>query len=189
MSRHLKSPGSIRQGRRVFLTNASLMVLSAALPKVNQASIIRSPERNLEFFNLHTNESLRCCYWKQGAYDVGALTQINHILRDHRAEVSMKMDPELLDLLHLLHRTTRSNAPYHIVSGYRSPKTNASLRKSSNGVAKRSLHMQGKAIDVRLPDVKLSQLRDVAISLGAGGVGYYAKSNFLHIDTGRPRSW
>ena len=99
------------------------------------------------------------------------------------------MDPQLLDLLHLLHRKTESNAPFHVISGYRSPKTNARLRSASNGVAKRSLHMQGKAIDIRLPDIKLSRLRDAAISLQAGGVGYYAKSNFLHLDTGRPRSW
>ena len=99
------------------------------------------------------------------------------------------MDTSLLDLLHTIHQTTGSSAPFHVISGYRSPHTNKKLRKQDNGIAKRSLHMQGKAIDIRLPDVELKYLRDAAISLQAGGVGYYSKSNFIHIDIGRPRSW
>mgnify|MGYP003646903223 FL=1 len=92
-------------------------------------------------------------------------------------------------MLHTLHSLTQSNSAFEIISGYRSAKTNETLRNSTSGVAKRSLHMQGKAIDVRLPDIELKKLRDVAISLQAGGVGYYSRSGFLHLDTGRPRNW
>jgi uncharacterized protein YcbK (DUF882 family) len=99
------------------------------------------------------------------------------------------MDKNLLDLLYVLQQQVDKKGAYHIISGYRSPKTNAKLRQRSKGVAKRSLHMQGKAIDVRLPGVELKHLRQAALQLKAGGVGYYPKSNFVHIDTGRPRFW
>jgi len=158
-------------------------------PHLIHANSIASSERTLEFINLHTDETLRSCYWVDGEYDPNSLSEINHILRDHRADESYNMDASLIDLLHVLHEMTGSNSPFHIISGYRSPQTNEKLRKQSNGVAKRSLHMQGKAIDIRLPDVELRHLRDAAISLNAGGVGYYAKSNFIHLDLGKPRSW
>ena len=138
---------------------------------------------------MHTDETLSCCYWRDGDYDFTSLAKIDHILRDHRAEEVYAIDRQLLDLLYTLQSHAGSNAPYEVISGYRSPQTNAKLRSSSSGVAKRSLHMQGKAIDVRLPDVPLTTLRKLAISLDAGGVGYYAKSNFLHLDMGRPRNW
>ncbi len=150
---------------------------------------MRSSERTLEFINLHTDETLRCCYWANGEYDPSGLNEINHILRDHRANEVYEIDASLIDLLHILHETTDSKAPFHIISGYRSPHTNEKLRNQGNGVAKRSLHMQGKAIDIRLPDIELTHLRDAAISLNVGGVGYYAKSNFIHVDIGKPRSW
>lgn len=163
--------------------------LSATFPQLIQANIRTSSERTLEFVNLHTEETLDCCYWREGRYDPAALAKIDYLLRDHRAEEVLTIDRQLLDLLHSLRELSGSSAPYEVISGYRSPKTNARLRKSSGGVAKRSLHMQGKAIDVRLPDIKLAVLRDMAVSLQNGGVGYYAKSNFLHLDTGRTRRW
>ena len=178
-----------QRDRRSFLKSSSAVILTVAFPQLIQANIKKSSERTLEFVNLHTNETLDCCYWRSGRYDSSALAQINYVLRDHRAEEVYTIDPQLLDLLHSLRESTGSSAPFEVISGYRSPKTNAKLRSTTGGVAKRSLHMQGKAIDVRLPDIKLAHLRDAAISMQNGGVGYYAKSNFLHIDIGRTRSW
>ena len=181
--------GASHCDRRSFLKNSSIVLLSAAFPQIIQASTVTSSDRTLAFVNLHTDETLDCCYWKSGRYDPSALAQINYVLRDHRAEETYAIDHQLLDLLHTLHKFAGSSAPFEVISGYRSPKTNAQLRSTSSGVAKRSLHMQGKAIDVRLPDIDLAYFRDTAISLQTGGVGYYAKSNFLHIDIGRTRFW
>lgn len=175
--------------RRSFLKSSSVALLSVAFPQLIQANIKKYSDRTLEFVNLHTNETLDCCYWQNGRYDVAALARIDYLLRDHRAEEVYPIDPQLLDLLHSLRTFAGSSAPFEVISGYRSPKTNARLRNTTGGVARRSLHMQGKAIDVRLPDIKLAKLRDMAISLQNGGVGYYAKSNFLHIDIGRTRRW
>ena len=175
--------------RRWFLKSSSIALLSAAFPQIIQANINKSSERTLEFVNLHTNETLDCCYWRNGRYDPTALAQIDYLLRDHRAEEVYPIDRQLLDLLHSLRDFAGSKAPFEVISGYRSPKTNTHLRNTTGGVAKRSLHMQGKAIDVRLPDIKLANLRDMAVALQNGGVGYYAKSNFLHIDIGRTRRW
>lgn len=180
--------------RRKFIKCSVAVATTCSFPHLiyansNASSNASSPERTLEFINLHTDETLSSCYWANGVYDENSLNEINQILRDHRANEIYAMDTRLIDLLHTLHAMTESKAPFHIISGYRSPQTNEKLRKQGSGVAKRSLHMQGKAIDVRLPDVKLSKLRDAAISLEAGGVGYYAKSNFIHLDIGKPRSW
>jgi len=175
--------------RRKFIKCSAALLAASNFPNLAIAKNTASSERTLDFLNLHTDETLHSCYWVDGEYDASSLNEINHILRDHRANEAYDMDASLIDLLHVLHELTESKSPFHIISGYRSPKTNAKLRKQTNGVAKRSLHMQGKAIDVRLPDVKLQDLRDAAISLHAGGVGFYSKSNFIHIDTGKPRSW
>ena len=180
-------PGKIN--RRSFLKGSAALAASSTFPQLIHASTEQPSERTLGFVNLHTDETLRCCYWANGEYDLNSLNEINHILRDHRTNDIYGMDASLIDLLHNLHEITGSKSPFHIISAYRSPKTNEKLRQTSNGVAKRSLHLQGKAIDIRLPDVELNHLRDAAISLKAGGVGYYAKSNFIHIDTGKPRSW
>lgn len=157
----------------------------AASPSPRQAQ----PERKLSLLNLHTGEKLKTTYWTEGEYQVSELNAINQILRDHRTGDAYHMDKGLLDLLNVLHQKMDSKHAFEIISGYRSAKTNAALNKSTNGVAKKSLHMQGKAIDIRLPGCKLSELKKVAISLQTGGVGYYPKSGFIHIDTGRVRRW
>ena len=175
--------------RRRFLTNSAGLVLTSSFSQLIHANTEASSERTLEFVNLHTNETLNCCYWTNGKYNLNSLSKINYVLRDHRADETYEINTRLLDLLYVLHQTTGSQAPFHVISAYRSPKTNEKLRKQGSGVAKRSMHMSGKAIDIRLPDVKLNNLRDKALSLHAGGVGYYAKSNFIHVDIGRPRSW
>lgn len=189
MDRSFELLNSSKFNRRRFLKCSAALVASSTFSPLIHANTGLSSERTLEFINLHTDETLRCCYWANGEYDLDSLNEINHILRDHRANEVYEIDAKLVDFLHLLQKTTDSRTPFHIISGYRSPHTNEKLRKQSNGVAKRSLHMQGKAIDIRLPDVELTHLRDAAISLQAGGVGYYAKSDFIHVDIGKPRSW
>ena len=189
MGRSFELFSSTTFNRRKFLKRSTVLTVSSLFPHIIQANTELSSERTLSFVNLHTDEVLSCCYWENGEYIVENLAQINHLLRDHRANEVTEIDTSLLDLLHILHQSTGSTSSYHVISAYRSPHTNEKLRQQSNGVAKRSLHMQGQAIDIRLPDIDSTQLRDAAIALQAGGVGYYAKSNFVHIDIGRPRSW
>ena len=189
MSRSSHLPHSGNLNRRNFLIRSSAAALAVTFPTISQSATKQSSEKTLAFLNLHTNETLTCCYWNNGQHDGNALAEINYILRDHRSGEVAPIDTQLLDMLHKLQQLTDSNSPFHIISGYRSAKTNEKLRRTTKGVAKRSLHMQGKAIDVSLPDVKLATFRDAAISLNVGGVGYYTKSGFLHLDTGRPRNW
>lgn len=155
----------------------------------NTLPAIAQVERKLSLLNLHTGESLKATYWAEGQYQPDELTAINHVLRDHRTGDIYPMDKALLDLLTVLHHEVNGKQPFQVISGYRSPKTNALLNKKSNGVARKSLHMQGKAIDIRLPGCQLSDLRQVAIDCQTGGVGYYPKSDFIHVDTGRTRRW
>ncbi|MAX53252.1 MAG: Twin-arginine translocation pathway signal [Methylophaga sp.] len=175
---------SRRQFLQWGLTSTVLLTTPLAL-----AEKLKQPPRHIAFDNLHTGEKLKVAYWEAGFYKTDALKQINHILRDHRTDEQMPIDRHLIDLLNLLHTELGSKSPFQIISGYRSSQTNSMLRKTSDGVAKKSLHMVGKAIDVRLADVELSRLREAALTLNAGGVGYYPKSNFVHLDTGRPRQW
>lgn len=179
-----------KQCRRGFMRRS--FALAAGLCMVNEAPALilrKDTDRTLAFHNLHTNEDLKCSYWSNGSYDGVALEDIAHVLRDHRTGEIRPIDTELLDLLTLVRRTLDTRRPYHVISGYRSPSTNAKLHAKSKGVAKKSLHMLGKAIDVRVPDVPLSKLRKVGLELAVGGVGYYPKSNFVHLDIGRPRFW
>lgn len=180
--------------RRRFLGIGAAAAAAAVVPsRVIAADAPKpAPERVLSFFNTHTGERLKAAYCCGGIYQPEALTQINHILRDFRANETKPIDPVLLDLLHELGGTLETDQPFHIISGYRSPHTNSLLRErggSTTGVATRSLHMVGKAIDIRVPGVKLDHLRGAARSLKLGGVGYYPSSNFVHVDTGRVRYW
>lgn len=174
--------------RRNFLKAASGTAAMVLAPTV-LAKPVAQGERVLRFHNLHTGENIKATYWAEGQYIAEELAAIDHLLRDHRVNEMIKMDRHLYDLLYTLQQQVSSHKSYHVISGYRSPATNAKLRHNSSGVAKRSLHMQGKAIDIRLPGVELKHLRQAALSLKAGGVGYYPKSNFIHVDTGRPRFW
>ena len=149
----------------------------------------KDSERILRFQNIHTGEKLSATYWADGRYIAEEIAAIDHVLRDHRSKEVMTMDRKLYDLLYTLQKQVEKPGIYQIISGYRSPASNSKLRASSKGVAKRSLHMRGKAVDIRLPGVELKHLRQAALDLRAGGVGYYPKSNFIHIDTGRPRFW
>ena len=179
--------------RRRFLRAGLQMGLAASttliLPKAFAQTQVIQAERKLSLLNLHTGESLTATYWADGQYQQDELAAINHLLRDHRTGDIHAMDTSLLELLNTLHGELGSKEAFQIISGYRSPKTNAALHKKSNGVATHSLHMQGKAIDIRLPDCQLTDLRKAALQCQRGGVGYYAKSNFVHVDTGRVRHW
>lgn len=153
------------------------------------ANSVFSIERSLSFYNLHTGEELTTTYWRKGKYSEAALADINYILRDYRTGDIKKIDSTLLDLLFALSNKVGANEPFHIISGYRSPKTNAMLAKRSVGVAKHSQHILGKAVDIRLPECGLDCLHKAAIELRGGGVGYYHASDFIHVDVGRVRYW
>jgi uncharacterized protein YcbK (DUF882 family) len=176
------------RSRRRFL-QASGGVAAGLLIAPAHAGLDRHGQRALSLRNLHTGEKITRTYWADGEYLAEPLSDIDHLLRDHRTDEVHPIDPQLLDVLHRLQYRVGSRKSFEIISGYRSPKTNAMLRGNSGGVARKSLHMQGKAIDVRLPGHDLGKLRQAALSLKAGGVGYYPKSNFLHMDTGRVRHW
>jgi uncharacterized protein YcbK (DUF882 family) len=179
--------------RRHFLawgaTGVALALPALATPHIANASVIVANQRKLAFNNLHTGETLKTVYWEGGDYVPGALGEINHILRDFRVNEVHPIDARLLDLLNTLHQKLGSKVPFSIISGYRSPKTNAVLAEASNGVAKHSLHMVGEAIDIHLEDVALNDLHRGAIALRRGGVGYYPASDFVHVDVGRVRTW
>lgn len=174
--------------RRQFLTGlasvAGLLITSPVL-----AAIAPSQERTLAFHHTHTGERRRITYWRDGEYLPEKLQELNHLLRDYRTDDQVVMDRKLLDTLYALHLSLDEPGEFEIISAYRSPKTNAMLRRNTSGVAKHSLHMEGKAIDIRVCGCKLKQLRKTAIALKAGGVGYYPKSDFVHVDTGRVRYW
>jgi uncharacterized protein YcbK (DUF882 family) len=178
--------------RRRFLqfgvAAATSLLLPDALGNIRVNTPV-APERKLSLFNLHTGESITATYWAEGEYQNSELAAINNILRDHRTGDVHSMDSSLLELLNTLHHKLDVKESFQVISGYRSPKTNAQLSKKSHGVAKKSLHMQGKAIDIRLPGCALSDLQKAALSCRKGGVGYYPKSDFIHIDTGRVRRW
>jgi uncharacterized protein YcbK (DUF882 family) len=174
--------------RRDFLRLGS-GVLAGLLCPTAVASRRIQQERSLAFKNTHTGESLQTVYWAVGEYLDSGLQEINTILRDHRADETYPMDRGLLDLLYALQLEVDCHNAFHVISGYRSPTTNATLRNKSSGVARRSYHMQGKAIDIRLPGCELADLHRAALGLKAGGVGSYAASDFIHVDVGPVRRW
>ncbi len=182
-------------GRRRFL---GLGAAALALPFLTRLSALASPQppagplppdRGLSFYNTHTGESAAVEYCRQGCFIPESLKKVDHILRDHRTGETKPIDVDLLDLLNTLARTLPAEAPFHVISGYRSPHTNALLRKTGGGVASNSLHLVGKAIDIRVPGVKLRTLYKTAVELRGGGVGIYPGSDFVHVDVGRVRTW
>jgi uncharacterized protein YcbK (DUF882 family) len=172
--------------RRALLGWAACSAAAWALPRAASAD---ESERALAFVHTHTGESGRVVYWADGDYVPEGLGALKRLLRDHYSDEEHAIDPRLLDLLHRLHGVVDAREPFHVISGYRSPATNATLAARSGGVATRSLHMRGEAIDVRLPGCELTTLRDAALALRAGGVGYYGGPSFVHVDVGRVRRW
>lgn len=172
--------------RRKFLQLGLCAATVLVLPRPIFASI---PARELSFYNNHTSEKIRLTYCENNQYIPSALQALNHFMRDHRTGDIHPIDPTLFDQLHTLQRVTGKTGQFHVISGYRSPATNKALHAHSDGVAQHSLHMEGKAMDISLPGVALSTLHKAALSMKAGGVGYYPSSDFVHIDTGRLRHW
>jgi uncharacterized protein YcbK (DUF882 family) len=144
--------------------------------------------RSLSLQHLHTDERLEVTYFADGRYLLQAITEVEHVLRDFRTGESHAIDLDLLDTLHALVQSCGGGA-IQIICGYRSPATNAQLQATTEGVAPNSLHMEGRAVDVRLRGCDTATLRDAALALGRGGVGYYPQSDFIHLDTGRVRRW
>jgi uncharacterized protein YcbK (DUF882 family) len=184
-----KQAGRIVLSRRNFLGTMVGASMALAAPGAIASVAASGRDRELSLYNTHTGEKLSATYWSAGRYLDDGLEEINWLLRDHRAGAANPMDPKLLDLLHQLQANTGHPGEFHVISGYRSPATNKMLSKKSSGVAKRSYHMQGMAIDVRLPGYDTAQLRKAAIAMKGGGVGYYSSSDFIHLDTGRVRYW
>lgn len=174
--------------RRTFLKLGASAALTTVFTHPVWAAM--APEnRVLTFYNIHTGEALKTCYYARGKLIHRALQRIDHIMRDHRTGEVKPVDPLLLDVLHRLTMAIAPPGPISIISGYRSPSTNAALRKITRGVAVNSLHMEGRAIDIRIPGCRTEAIRERAITMQSGGVGYYPRSDFVHLDTGPFKVW
>lgn len=184
-------PNHSDHARRIFLRRASRLALAgAALPFAPPALASLPGARSLAFDHTHTGERVSQVYAIDQQYLPDTLTVFNRFLRDHYSGEVGVIDPQLFDLLHRVKLLLGCEDPFQVISGYRCPATNAALRNTrSGGVARRSLHMDGRAIDIRIAGVALADLRDAALSLRLGGVGYYPREQFVHVDTGRVRSW
>ena len=174
--------------RDVLRFGAGLGLAAIAAPAWAQSLDIWEPRRAI-LDNLHTGEKFDAVYYANGSYLPDALAEATRVMRDWRTGDEHFIDPALFDALSAIRSRVETNAPFQIISGYRSPRTNTMLRGKSHGVAEGSQHILGKAIDVRLPGVQLVHLKNAALDISAGGVGYYPVSNFVHVDTGRVRQW
>jgi len=175
--------------RRKIITSGIFALGASCFPSFSLAGLIKNEPRELSLNNLHTGEILQSQYFDGNNYQSNELKKLNYICRDFRQNEMITMDKHLFDQITAIQKIIGSKAQVQIISGYRSPVTNQMLNAKSSGVAKKSHHMLGKAIDFRLEGVPLAEVRKAALSLKAGGVGYYPKSNFLHIDTAQFRSW
>lgn len=183
-----REAGTLDRSRRRLVGAIAAVLAAPALVLARRAGAAPIARR-LAFEHTHTGERLALTYAVGDAYLPQALATLRRFLRDFRSGETHAIDPALLDQLHRLATLTASGAPFQVISAYRSPATNRRLRERSQGVAAQSLHLTGQAIDIRLADVALGDLRDAALSLRAGGVGYYPASDFVHVDTGRVRRW
>ena len=174
--------------RRSLVKAGFAMLACGSLPSFARAYAAKET-RSLHFHNIHTGENLKAVYWEEGVYLTETLKDIAYILRDHYTNDMKPIDPHLLDVLAYLHAALDSKKPFEVVSGYRSPHTNAMLCRESRGVNPQSLHMYGKAIDIRLRDERLHAIRDEAMKMSQGGVGYYPHSDFVHLDVGPVKHW
>lgn len=179
-----------QQTRRSFLvhsTQALAGLAALSIPDICFAKVTR--KRTLSLYHARAQKELTLTYAAGKKYNPKALTKINSFLRDYQTGQIHRIDPKLLDILWALQQEMGCKGPYKVVSAYRSPQTNRNLRRTQTGVAGHSLHMQGKAIDISLPGTSISQIRQCAMSMQTGGVGYYPQSNFVHLDTGIYRTW
>jgi uncharacterized protein YcbK (DUF882 family) len=188
-----------RADRRQFIAGMAFYCASSTVGAIAQADepvafdlerpIRSAGARSLSFLHTHTGERLSVDYFQDGHYQPDGLAQVNHLLRDFRNDEVHRIDPTLLDTLFDLQTLAQKPTVFEVISGYRSPATNAMLRRSTEGVALHSMHLEGRAIDVRLERFPTATLARLARSMGRGGVGFYAASDFVHVDTGRVRSW
>jgi uncharacterized protein YcbK (DUF882 family) len=176
--------------RRGFLKLGASFSISSlfASPAIAKVTKYITREKSISLCNIHTGETLETVFWSNGRYLPKALAKIDHILRDYRTDEVKRIDLGLLDILHSLRLMLETGSPFHVISGYRSSKTNAMLNRKSSGVARNSLHTQGMAIDISVPGYSLYNLKQAAIALNQGGVGYYP-GQFVHVDVGRVRYW
>ncbi len=189
-------PGQVRPFRLVRFASRIgwiLFLLVGVLPLQGQPTVAAmgsGQEYRLRLYHTHTNERIDIVYRRGNVYLSKAMDRLNRFLRDHRTGTVPQYDVRVFDLLHDLSAAiSRPGSEIDIICGYRTPWSNEFLRQDSRGVALHSLHMQAEAIDIRIPGVATSRLRDVALAFSRGGVGYYAKSNFVHVDVGRVRRW
>ena len=177
--------------RREILRLSGLTAVSLTVPSLAAAGlrIPHAPPRSLSIYNLHTDEKLSAVYWEDGRYLPDALSQIDYIMRDYRANAVKPIKRGLLDLLVRINTVLETRAPFSLISGYRTPETNSMLHHRSEGVAAHSLHIEARAADIAVPACPLTTLHSVAVALGRGGVGYYPRSDFVHVDIGRIRYW
>jgi len=172
------------------MTPRSLVIACILVSLASMAGAQQPQERSIELYNTHTRETVKVVYKRGDAYLPDALAKLNHVLIDHRSGEIHDMDPHLFDQLTDLAAAAGVEPSYEIISGYRSPESNSKMAaRPGSGVSKKSLHMQGRAMDVRLKGVSVEQLRDLALAAKRGGVGYYQRSRFVHIDTGSFRTW
>jgi len=180
----MKENHGVNARRRALAKGLGLLPLVAAAP----ARAARQSPRTLSFYHTHTGEHLTATYYERGAYVPDALQAVNRLLRDFRTETVHVIDPHLLDQLYALNACCGGRS-FEVISGYRSPQTNAMLRHTTNGVATHSLHIEGRAIDIRLEGCDTARLHRAALAMARGGVGFYPRSDFVHLDTGRFRTW
>lgn len=181
-------PNLVRRRDTLAFAAGALGLSTLTVPTWASALPVTTPRR-AALKNLHTGDAFNDVYFENGRYLPDALAEAQRVLRDWRNGEEHFMDPRLFDALHAISDKLETRAPFQIISGYRSPKTNAMLHARSKGVASNSQHTQGKALDVRIQGVELANLHKAALAVGAGGVGYYPVSNFVHVDTGRVRQW
>jgi len=193
MKKSVLSPEGLSRRRFLTLGAGAALALAAspvlATPVLPASALVTNGERRLSFVNLHTGETLKTTYWQDGQYVASELAAIDHVLRDYRVNEACNMAPQLMDMLYVLRQKLGTSEPFQVISGYRSPQTNAMLHRTTSGVANNSRHMRGQAIDVRLPGRELNRLLQAAYDLRAGGVGYYPHSDFIHLDVGPYRTW
>ncbi|MCL1106277.1 DUF882 domain-containing protein [Shewanella algicola] len=175
--------------RRQVLLGLSGAAVATMLPNTAQASRSTHGVKDLHFYNRHTGESSHGSFWVDGQYQADILTEFNQVLRDHRQNVAAPIDKRLFEYLYKLQFTLNNEDEIHVISAYRSPKTNQMLASKSKGVAKNSYHMKGMAMDIAIPGVSTKNLRDAAVSLKLGGVGFYPRDGFVHVDCGPVRLW
>jgi uncharacterized protein YcbK (DUF882 family) len=181
---------SIMGRRQALRLGGGALLAGVAAPSLGWAGVlgVTGPRRAI-LHNLHTGDTFNEVYFEGGRYVPQALAEAMRVLRDWRTGEEHVMEPSLFDALHAISTKLETRQPFQIISGYRSPKTNANLHARSSGVASNSQHTYGKAVDVRVQGVDLRNLHKAALATGAGGVGFYPKSNFVHVDVGRVRQW